>query len=311
MISPTPQGAVEDPTNLLHRLRQFMRTLSPVPPRYSASPSYLEKDLATCSHVYYRCDRVRRPLEPPYDGPFRVLSRGMKTFRIQRDNREEVVSVDRLKAAVPDTPPDELCGPLPLLRLPDPLSLRPVYFLCPHTPTTPSAPLRPTFGLAGGYGGSSRLLASAFVTLPSCPPHTPCRYAAGTRECWKPINAVPTPIGWRVGDNEGRTHARTQHLEGGHRQQLAWSALAATAYRALVSMVSSNFWIQRAYRRALYITGLYFCDRWEQILFFTLFFGFVSILLLSAFVFIPSDAVAFYSFLRSRLQASGSMDSEL
>ncbi|BHF85942.1 hypothetical protein SprV_1002911800 [Sparganum proliferum] len=113
MISPTPRVAVEDPTNLLHRLRQFLRTLSPVPPRPSASPSYLEKDLATCSHVYLRCDRVRRPLEPPYDGPFRVISRGTKNFRIQRGTREEVVSVARLKAAVPDTPPDEPCGPLP------------------------------------------------------------------------------------------------------------------------------------------------------------------------------------------------------
>ncbi|BHF83082.1 hypothetical protein SprV_0802622400 [Sparganum proliferum] len=70
MISPTPRVAVEDPTNLLHRLRQFLRTLSPVPPRPSVSESYLEKDLATCSHVYLRGDRVRRPLEPPYDGPF-------------------------------------------------------------------------------------------------------------------------------------------------------------------------------------------------------------------------------------------------
>ncbi|BHF76161.1 hypothetical protein SprV_0501925900 [Sparganum proliferum] len=83
MISPTPRAAAEDPTNLLHRLRQYMRTLSPVPPRSSASPSYLEKDLATCSHVYLRCDRVRRPLEPPYIGPFWVLSRGPKAFRIQ------------------------------------------------------------------------------------------------------------------------------------------------------------------------------------------------------------------------------------
>ncbi|BHF73292.1 hypothetical protein SprV_0401637300 [Sparganum proliferum] len=132
MISPTPQSAVEDPTNLLHRLRQFMRTLSPVPPRSSASPSYLEKDLATCSHVYLRCDRVRRPLEPPYDGPFRVISRGTKNFRIQRGTREEVVSVDRLKAAVPDTPPDEPVVPYPLLHLPDPLSLRPVSILYPH-----------------------------------------------------------------------------------------------------------------------------------------------------------------------------------
>ncbi|BHF84456.1 hypothetical protein SprV_0902760700 [Sparganum proliferum] len=41
MISPTPQSAVEDPTNLLHRLRQFMRTLSPVPPKSSGSSQVL------------------------------------------------------------------------------------------------------------------------------------------------------------------------------------------------------------------------------------------------------------------------------
>ncbi|BHF60097.1 cAMP-dependent protein kinase subunit [Sparganum proliferum] len=33
MISPTPRAAVKDPTNLLHRLRQFMRSLYSVPPR--------------------------------------------------------------------------------------------------------------------------------------------------------------------------------------------------------------------------------------------------------------------------------------
>ncbi|BHF72211.1 hypothetical protein SprV_0401527500 [Sparganum proliferum] len=131
-------GAVEDPTNLLHRLRQFMRTLSPVPPKSSASPSYLEKDLATCSHVYLQCDRVRQPLEPPYDGPFRVLSRGPKAFRIQRDNREEVVSVGRLKAAVPGTPPDEPCGPLPSAS-PHAASLPPSRIF-----PLPSCPLPPT-----------------------------------------------------------------------------------------------------------------------------------------------------------------------
>ncbi|BHF80404.1 hypothetical protein SprV_0702353100 [Sparganum proliferum] len=110
MISPTPRVSVEDPTDLLHRLQQFLRTLFSVPPRPSVSEYYLEKNLATCSHVYLRCDRVRRPLEPPYDGPFRIISRGTMNFRIQRGTREEVVSVDRLKAAVPDTPPDEPCG---------------------------------------------------------------------------------------------------------------------------------------------------------------------------------------------------------
>ncbi|BHF80223.1 hypothetical protein SprV_0702334700 [Sparganum proliferum] len=138
MISPTLRGTVEDPTNLLHRLRQFVRTLSPVPPRSTASPSYLEKDLTTCSHVYLRCDRVRRFLEPPYVGPFRVISRGTKNFRIQRGTSEEVVSVGRLKAAVPDTPPDEPCGPLPPAPPPRP-SIPPSRILplpsCPQTPT--------------------------------------------------------------------------------------------------------------------------------------------------------------------------------
>ncbi|BHF77611.1 hypothetical protein SprV_0602071900 [Sparganum proliferum] len=112
MISPTPRVTVEDPTSLLYRLRQFMRTHSAVPPRPSVSKSYLEKDLETCSHDNLRCDRVRRPLEPTYDDPFRVISRGTKNFHSQRENREEDVGVDRLKTAVPDTPPDEPCGPL-------------------------------------------------------------------------------------------------------------------------------------------------------------------------------------------------------
>ncbi|BHF60781.1 hypothetical protein SprV_0100374700 [Sparganum proliferum] len=108
------------PRNFVNQcIRKGHQRPNPTGPKFwralpsSASPSYLEKDLATCSHVYLRCDRVRRPLEPPNDGPIQVLSRGPKIFSKQRDNREEVVSVDRLKAAVPDTSPDEPCVPLP------------------------------------------------------------------------------------------------------------------------------------------------------------------------------------------------------
>ncbi|VDL98486.1 unnamed protein product [Schistocephalus solidus] len=51
MISSSPRGVDADPNNLLHRLLKFMRTLSPVPPRPSMPESYIEKHLATCSHV--------------------------------------------------------------------------------------------------------------------------------------------------------------------------------------------------------------------------------------------------------------------
>nr|VZI39302.1 unnamed protein product [Spirometra erinaceieuropaei] len=73
MITPICHGADENPDNLLHRLREFMRSLSPVPPRTPVTESYVEKDLDKCTHVFIRCDRVRQPLESPYKGPFRVL----------------------------------------------------------------------------------------------------------------------------------------------------------------------------------------------------------------------------------------------
>ncbi|BHF62707.1 hypothetical protein SprV_0200569300 [Sparganum proliferum] len=47
----------------------------------------------------------------------------MKTFRIQRAGREEVVGVDRLKASVPNFLSDEPCGPLPSAPPPPPAPL--------------------------------------------------------------------------------------------------------------------------------------------------------------------------------------------
>ena len=38
--------------------------------------------LKNCTHVFLRCDRGRKPSQPPYDGPFKVLNRSEKTFTI-------------------------------------------------------------------------------------------------------------------------------------------------------------------------------------------------------------------------------------
>nr|VZI48499.1 unnamed protein product [Spirometra erinaceieuropaei] len=110
MITPTSRGADETPDNLVHRLRQFMRSLSPAPPRAPMSESYVEKDMDKCIHVFVRCDRVRQPLESPYERPFRVLARNTKTFRILRSDKEDVVNVDRVKAAAAEEPPDRSQG---------------------------------------------------------------------------------------------------------------------------------------------------------------------------------------------------------
>ncbi|BHF79891.1 hypothetical protein SprV_0702301500 [Sparganum proliferum] len=75
-------------------------------------------------------------------------------------------------------------------------------------------------------------LPSAFVSLPYCPPHAPCRYAAATREaclqpreCSRPISAATPLIGWRtLEQRKAHTRAGSQNLEGGHRQQPALRA---------------------------------------------------------------------------------------
>nr|VZI14759.1 unnamed protein product [Spirometra erinaceieuropaei] len=143
MITPTSRGADETPDNLLHRLRQFMRSLSPVPPRASMTESYVEKDLDKCTHVLVRYDRVRQPLESPYEGPFRVLARNTETFRILRSDKEDVVSVDRVKAAVAEEPPDPYKRP----KCADPLTPVPEIFPIPCSFALPTYSPFPSLAL--------------------------------------------------------------------------------------------------------------------------------------------------------------------
>nr|VZI03133.1 unnamed protein product [Spirometra erinaceieuropaei] len=58
------------------------------------------KDLANFTHAFVACDRVRKPLESPYERQFRALSRSTKTCLILRGGKEDVVSVPRAGAAV-------------------------------------------------------------------------------------------------------------------------------------------------------------------------------------------------------------------
>ena len=46
---------------------------------------------------------VRTALQMPYEGPFRVLERGPKTYVLDWNGKSETISMDRLKAAYVDT----------------------------------------------------------------------------------------------------------------------------------------------------------------------------------------------------------------
>ncbi|GFT06139.1 transposon Ty3-G Gag-Pol polyprotein [Nephila pilipes] len=72
-------------------------------PRKSSPPRnqriFVHKDLQTCSHVFVRVDRVKKTLEPPYEGPFTVIHRNEKYFTLLVKGKPVNISVDRLKPA--------------------------------------------------------------------------------------------------------------------------------------------------------------------------------------------------------------------
>jgi hypothetical protein len=98
-----------NPLDYASRLADHMRKLSAPATRTTNLPSFIPSSLMSSEFVFLRMDGVRKPLDPPYTGPFRVIKRSDKTFVIARNGKQETVSIDRLKpamveAAVPAPP---------------------------------------------------------------------------------------------------------------------------------------------------------------------------------------------------------------
>ncbi len=57
----------------------------------------LPAGLLEATYVYVKRDGNRPPLAQLYEGPYAVISRGAKSFKLQVGRRESTVSIDRLK----------------------------------------------------------------------------------------------------------------------------------------------------------------------------------------------------------------------
>ena len=87
----------------IDNLRRSVRDLAPCRPSKTNNPtSYVPADLKSCEYVFVREDAHKPPLSSPYRGPFLVLSRTDKSFRVQLSNREDWISIERLKPAYVD-----------------------------------------------------------------------------------------------------------------------------------------------------------------------------------------------------------------
>nr|XP_037875928.1 uncharacterized protein LOC101747165 isoform X1 [Bombyx mori] len=89
-----------DHCQYVKHLRAMIYNLKPKPlPRKDAHTVFVHSDLNNCTQVFVRSDIVKKSLEPPYEGPYKVLNRTEKVFLVQFPNRDAYISVDRLKPA--------------------------------------------------------------------------------------------------------------------------------------------------------------------------------------------------------------------
>ncbi|GFW26356.1 transposon Tf2-6 polyprotein [Trichonephila clavipes] len=97
-----------DPQNFVAKLQQHMAELKPLKsPSNRKQNIFVHKDLKSCSHVFLRIDRVKKALEPPYEGPYTVQKRSQsqrKNLRIEEqkeklriEEREEKLRFEQLR----------------------------------------------------------------------------------------------------------------------------------------------------------------------------------------------------------------------
>lgn len=89
-----------NPEPFLEFYREHMKNLKPVPTdhHYKLKP-FCYRDLASCSHVFLRCEDTRS-LQKPYEGPFKVLARITdRVYQIDRLGVAMNVTIERLKPA--------------------------------------------------------------------------------------------------------------------------------------------------------------------------------------------------------------------
>ncbi|CAN8021794.1 unnamed protein product, partial [Ixodes persulcatus] len=100
MIAAPLISTMPDPLSYVTQLREVMRNLRATPTRHhDRHPTYVCEELTSATHVFVRRDAVKKPLDQPYDGPFKVLDRRDKFFLLDLNGRRDTISIDRLKPA--------------------------------------------------------------------------------------------------------------------------------------------------------------------------------------------------------------------
>ena len=96
---PSDSNSLPAHSDFITRLKTHFRSTHTAPPRYILTHSNIPEELSTATHVFVCHDTIRRPLQPPYDGPYPITKHTPKHFTVNINGH----SIDRLKPAHIDT----------------------------------------------------------------------------------------------------------------------------------------------------------------------------------------------------------------
>ena len=97
-----------DPMMFLEKHRARMREVRSAPAAHHCRrKAFAHKTLYECSHVFLRVDSTKKPLDQPYEGPYKIEERiSDRVFRIIVEGKIITVSTERLKPAFSETQTD-------------------------------------------------------------------------------------------------------------------------------------------------------------------------------------------------------------
>jgi len=93
------EQATSTPESVIGKLRKTMQGLRPTMKRHGRKATFIYKEMKDTKKVFVRQGMPTRTLQPPYEGPYEVVSRGDKTYKIRVNGKIITVTIDHLKPA--------------------------------------------------------------------------------------------------------------------------------------------------------------------------------------------------------------------
>ena len=87
-FQPSDPKSVIDPTDYVSQLKSHKQCVRPTPPRIPQRNAHIPQSLAMAMHVIVRHDAVRKLLQSLYDGPYPILERTDKFFKLNINGRK-------------------------------------------------------------------------------------------------------------------------------------------------------------------------------------------------------------------------------